>query len=296
MGSQAYAWWYVDALSDCGTQGLTIIGFVGSVFSPYYKRSGRADPADHAAMNVALYGPRGRWAMTERRRHALTRSADTLAIGPSAMRWTGSKLVIDLAERGAPLPWPVRGRVTVHPEIACPTAFALAPNGSHHWRPFAPRARVEAEFTAPALRWHGTGYFDMNWGREPLEAGFLDWQWSRAHVGREAAVIYEGVRADGARFGSALRFGADGSAQEEELPLIAPLPRTRWLLHRHTRADSGLVGVRRTWEDSPFYARSELATRLFGSQVTAVHESLDLRRFDSGIVQWMLPYRMPRAR
>ena len=31
-----YAWWYVDALSDDGRHGLTIIAFVGSVFSPYY--------------------------------------------------------------------------------------------------------------------------------------------------------------------------------------------------------------------------------------------------------------------
>ena len=31
-----YVWWYVDALSDDGRQGLTIIAFIGSVFSPYY--------------------------------------------------------------------------------------------------------------------------------------------------------------------------------------------------------------------------------------------------------------------
>ena len=29
-----YAWWYVDALSDDGRHGLTVIAFVGSVFSP----------------------------------------------------------------------------------------------------------------------------------------------------------------------------------------------------------------------------------------------------------------------
>jgi carotenoid 1,2-hydratase len=31
-----YAWWYVDAFSDDGRHGLTVIAFVGSVFSPYY--------------------------------------------------------------------------------------------------------------------------------------------------------------------------------------------------------------------------------------------------------------------
>ncbi len=65
-----YAWWYLDALSDDGAHGLTIIAFIGSVFSPYYawaRRHGPADPANHCALNVALYGPRGkRWCMTER--------------------------------------------------------------------------------------------------------------------------------------------------------------------------------------------------------------------------------------
>ncbi len=40
-----YAWWYVDALSDDGAHGLTIIAFIGSVFSPFYawsRRGGRA--------------------------------------------------------------------------------------------------------------------------------------------------------------------------------------------------------------------------------------------------------------
>ena len=61
-----YAWWYVDALSDDGQHGLTLIAFIGSVFSPYYawaRRRGPADPQNHCALNVALYGPGGnRWA------------------------------------------------------------------------------------------------------------------------------------------------------------------------------------------------------------------------------------------
>ena len=36
-----YAWWYVDAFSDDGRFGLTLIAFVGSVFSPYYAWRGR---------------------------------------------------------------------------------------------------------------------------------------------------------------------------------------------------------------------------------------------------------------
>ena len=48
----------VDAISDDGQHGLTIIAFLGSVFSPYYKRSGRGDPLNHSSLNVALYWPR----------------------------------------------------------------------------------------------------------------------------------------------------------------------------------------------------------------------------------------------
>ena len=63
-----YLWWYLDALSDDGRHGLTLIAFVGSVFSPYYARARRqapTDPENHCAVNIAVYGPGGRWAMKE---------------------------------------------------------------------------------------------------------------------------------------------------------------------------------------------------------------------------------------
>ena len=100
-----YAWWYIDATSADGAYGLTIIAFIGSVFSPYYKLSGRAKPDNHCAINVSLTGPRGSaWAMTERPRHRVHRDADHFAVGPSALRWDGDSLVIDIAEISAPLP------------------------------------------------------------------------------------------------------------------------------------------------------------------------------------------------
>jgi carotenoid 1,2-hydratase len=49
-----------------------------------------------------------------------------------------------------------------------------------------------------------------------------------------------------------------------------------------------------TLEDTPFYARSLLRTRLLGEEVTAVHESLDVPRLVSLPVRLMLPWRMPR--
>ena len=52
--------------------------------------------------------------------------------------------------------------------------------------------------------------------------------------------------------------------------------------------------MRQTLEDAPFYARSVIATRLRGEDVTAVHESLSLDRFRAPWVQAMLPFRIPR--
>mgnify|MGYP001372749352 CR=1 FL=1 len=36
-----YHWWYLDAMSDDGEHALTVIVFVGSVFSPYYAAARR---------------------------------------------------------------------------------------------------------------------------------------------------------------------------------------------------------------------------------------------------------------
>jgi carotenoid 1,2-hydratase len=269
------------------------------VFSPFYKASGRGDPVNHSALNVALYGPRARWCMTERARHAVVQEHDTLALGPSSVRWESDSLVIDIAERDKRLgvPWQrsVRGTVRVYPEALNGRDFALDPAGRHAWHCYAPRARIAVEMAEPALGWTGSAYFDSNRGGESLEDGFRVWHWSRSHLRGEAVVSYEGVRRDGSSFASALRFAADGTPEETDLPPVAPLSNTLWQMERRTRADRGIARVVKTWEDAPFYARSTVAGKLFGEPVLGVQESLDLDRFRSPIVQMMLPYRMPRV-
>jgi len=47
-------------------------------------------------------------------------------------------------------------------------------------------------------------------------------------------------------------------------------------------------------EDTPFYTRSQIASHFHNEPVTAVHESLDLRRFSKNWVRFLLPFRMPR--
>ena len=114
---------------------------------------------------------------------------------------------------------------------------------------------------------------------------------------REGAVVcYEGERSDGSLFASAIRFNAQGLPEEAELPQMAELPRSKWGIERRTRSEIGLSRVQRAWEDTPFYSRAELTSQLYGEQVVAVQESLDMRRFANPIVQFMLPYRMPRER
>ncbi len=272
------------------------------MFSPYYKQSGRDIPIDHSCLNIALYGKGGRWVMTERGEADTRQECDCLQIGPSAMRWDNDKLIIDIEERDIRLgiPWRrrVKGQIVLTPEMLNTRGFKLDPAGRHCWQAIAPRAHIEVKMDAPDVQWTGSAYLDSNCGSEPIEDGFQSWHWSRAHLGHgrdaQVAVIYEGKRRDGTHFGSALRFGADGVPREEELPLVAPLPRTWWAMKRQTRADKGLASVVKTWEDSPFYARSTVASRLFGESVVAVQESISLDRLVNPVVQFMLPYKMPR--
>ena len=278
---------------------MTVIAFIGSVFSPYYRwarRRGGSSPMNHCAMNVALYGPRAKyWSMTERPRRAVRRNAQSLSIGPSTMSWDGNVLKVEIEEITAPLPRRLRGTVRLYPNFITTEQFPLDRDGLHHWRPVAPCARVEVDFEEPALRWAGHGYTDSNAGREPPEDRFAGWTWSRAKIGQSTAVTYDVAGRAGQDQSIALSFAPNGQVDRFAAPPMRRLPATSWRLARETRADYGHEPrVVRTLEDSPFYARSLLATELLGTKAAAIHESLSLDRFRSGIVQAMLPFRMPR--
>jgi carotenoid 1,2-hydratase len=267
------------------------------VFSPYYawaRRRGGADPSNHCAINVALYGANGhRWSMTERGRGSITREPDLFRVGPSSMAWRDGALVIDINEVTVPIPSRLRGEVRLVPSALSPHVEVLDALGQHHWRPVAPRARIEVEFEAPGLRWIGDGYHDMNWGDVALEDSFIDWTWSRAVLKEGAGVIYDTLRRDGTRKSFALRFDEQGRATSHPVPPAHALPRCFWRMGREARSEDSAAVVS-TLEDAPFYARSLIRARMFGEQVTAFHESLSLDRFRSPVVQAMLPVRMPR--
>jgi len=304
VAPSGYAWWYVDALSDDGRHGLTLIAFIGSVFSPYYawarRRSGAqrpADPLHYCAINVALYGASGkRWSLTERGRSSLQRNADSLVIGPSSLMWDGNGLTVQIDEVTAPFPSRIRGFVRLHPLALVDNPMALDAEGQHHWRPIAPCARVEVSLTHPALRWSGPGYLDSNAGHGPLEDAFSDWTWSRANVHGGTAVLYDVNRRLGGKFSLAMRFDPTGAIEHFAPPSVIDLPGTGWRVKRETRSDNGYTAtVLKTLEDTPFYARSILSSHLLGESVTAMHESLSLDRFRARWVQMLLPFRMPRA-
>jgi carotenoid 1,2-hydratase len=294
-----YVWWYLDALSDDGAHGLTLIAFIGSVFSPYYARSRRragpqgADPLDHCAINVVLYGRRGaRWAMTERGRAQVRRDRSALQIGPSSMQWSGDMLQFEVDEVTVPWPARLRGQVTLHAGHRHERSVTLAPG--HRWCPIAPTAR--ADVALGGVRWSGSAYLDANAGDAPLGTAFGRWDWARARrANGDGVVLYDIDRIGAPPLVLGLRFGADGRVGPFEPPPRTALPATRWRIARGAHADRGTAPrVLRTLTDAPFYARSLLEARWDGERVVAIHESLSLSRFDDPWVQAMLPFRMPR--
>lgn len=295
-----YAWWYMDAYSDDHRHGLTIIAFIGSVFSPWYawaRRKGPADPRDYACFHIVLTGPGGdRWAMTERRAATLCATQDSLTIGPSGLAWDGRTLTARVDEVTFPVPQRVRGTIRLHPSAATGFKPTLDSHGLHRWWPIAPFSRVEVELDRPGVRWSGPGYFDSNWGDGPLEDSFKEWDWCRGPLTDGASILYDVVRRDGSTQGIAIRIGRDGSVTPYDAPARVALPGTRWWrISRETRCEPGhKAEVAQTLLDAPFYARSVVKTRLLGQTVTAMHESLDLDRFRQPWVQALLPFRVPR--
>ena len=249
-------------------------------------------------MNVALYGAGGkRWAMTERRAAAVRRDATRLSIGPSEMQWDGTRLTVHIDEITAPVPSRLRGTITLHPAALATHAVALDAGGHHGWSPIAPSARVQVALQRPARAWSGHAYFDMNWGSRPLEADFSTWHWCRAGLADGGtAVLYYVHRTDGTRGTVALRYAPDGGCTPFIPPPEVGLPRSFWRLHRATGADAGHAAhLVKTLEDTPFYARSVVRTHLLGQPVTALHEALSLRRFDTPWMRLMLPFKAPRG-
>ena len=293
-----YGWWYLDAVADDGLEALTLIAFVGSVFSPYYAWARERQPVDpeaHVAINVALYRPRGRgrWAMTERSATALERSKNAFAVADSSLYWRGDALEIEINERCSPFGDPLRGRIRLNATTLARQGLVLDAHGRHRWRPLVPAARIEVAFEKPDLRWSGTAYLDHNQGVEPLEQGFRYWTWSRQHrhSGDRTTtdITYDVIERDDRQSATALSIDAEGEFSfNPQAGAEQRLPRGLWGIERSSRLPNAKLV--RALEDTPFYTRDLLANE----HGPAVGESLDLDRFASRWVQCLLPFRMPR--
>ena len=300
LPTNGYAWWYVDALSDCGRHGLTMIAMLGCVFSPWYawaRAGGRrqVDPLEHSALNLALYGAAGhRWTLTERGAADVQRSADRLRVGRSGLQWDGAALHAEVNEITSPWPTRLRGRLRLTPHHLIGIGHDIDRDGAHRWYPIAPQARIEVDFTHPRLQWRGHAYFDANQGLRPLEADFRSWNWSRAALADHARVYYDTQWRGGGGRELALRFDALGEHPCEPPPQRT-LPSTLWGIERRTRCDAAeQASINRTLESGPFYARSLVDTTVDGQPMRAFHESVSLDRFASRWVQTLLPVRLPR--
>jgi carotenoid 1,2-hydratase len=285
-------------MSDDGQHGITLIAFVGSVFSPYYawaRRRGRGQAENHCALNVAIYSPgQGRWAMTERGARHCARSARQFSIGPSQLRWEGDCLSIDIDEVGVPIPRRIRGRIKLWPEQLFGFSTPLDAAGRHRWGPLAPAARIEVDLASPDLKWSGRAYLDSNEGDEPVEQGFHTWDWSRARMRDGSTLVFYDMQAPGqADRLLSLRFTPQGAVEPVAAPPVQALPKTAWRIARRMRSAQP-VRVQEQLEDTPFYQRALLQFDYAGEPLLAFHETLSVPRLVSPVVQAMLPWRMPR--
>ena len=284
-------------MSDDGASSVVVIAMLGNAFSPRWARARKHDPTscslDFSTMNVALRaGGASRWALTERARASVSRDADHVAIGTSAMTWQNGDLVVDIDERTAPWRERLRGRVRLTPLAGSDLVVDLDPEGVHTWSPRIPIAGVQVDFEEPRVRFRGTGYFDMNRGECPLEETFASWSWSRVSDGERGEIAYDVALRDGTTRARSFR-GACGEdlvvAVHDE---VVELPVTRFGLPRRARGGEGSTTLVRTLEDGPFYARSVVTTTLAGQRAIGIHETVSLDRFRSPWVKFLVPFRM----
>lgn len=313
IAAGGYQWLYLDGVSEDGSTAIVIIALLGSPFSPRYAREraagGPARALDFCAMNVAVYGPRGRlWALTEQRIDESDREANALSLGRSSMRWqrdeAGDHLVVDLDELTSPfprrVPQRVKGRVTFRPSGVGQASFPLDEAGQHTWWPVAPLGRIEVELSEPGLRFSGHGYHDANAGDTPLESAFSRWSWCRARIDDDrAAITYDVVDRLGRERSLALEVSRGDGGVANVVPTkvvsAAALPSTGWRLPRSARTEGASPRVHRELEDGPFYARTLVDTRLAGRSVVAMHETMSLDRLAQSWVRFLLGFKIGRA-
>ena len=291
-----YAWWYVDGISNDGNRAISIIGFIGSVFSPWYYWSKRKDPQNHVCINVAMYGKGWRWTMTERGKQKLKRTQNMLKVGPSSFNWNKDHLIINFDEYSIPHFDNVKGTVKIIPKFISEIECNLLSDNSHVWRPFSPISKIEVDINKPGWQWEGHGYFDANFGSSALEKDFSYWTWGRFPTDKGSYTFYDAIPRKEKNVNIALLFKNNGGIDKIlNPPDKANLSRSLWLVKRETRSDINFKPKQiKHMLDTPFYTRAGVQTSIFGEKSIGVHEALDLNRFSSPFLKPMLAVKAPR--
>ena len=133
---------------------------------------------------------------------------------------------------------------------------------------------------------------DLNYGSRMLELDFATWDWSRTAERDGTTLYYVSRLLDGGTERLGMRFTSDGESSPIALPDEQSLARTGWGIDRRAVAENAMR-VDRVLEDTPFYSRS-LLTPENDPRTFVMHESLDMRRFQTAWVRRLLPFRMPR--
>lgn len=297
VDSNGYLWWYFDGVSDDGRCTITVIAFVGMVFSAAYYRArqrGATCPLLHCGFNVVVHGPRhSAWALTEYGSEQVHRDAHTLVFGDNRIERDEHGFAITVAEHTTPWGRPLRGRIRLLPRAWSPHRFALDDTGRHQWWPCVPRGRMEVELETPGLSFEGAGYHDSNGGTEPLERRLERWTWSRVSGPDTTTLLYDVLARDGRLRTLSLRCEDGGTVTDGvEASAEIALGGSRWGLSRAIRVPQGGHAILdRTLVDAPFYVRSVLRADIGQGPAWGVHETVDLQRFIRPSTQWMLPFR-----
>jgi carotenoid 1,2-hydratase len=297
-----YLWWYIDGTSEDGNNAISIIIFVGSVFSPYYAlekklNSKEANPNNHCSFNVGIYNKKNKvWTMTEYGEKHISRNDTSYSVGNSQIEWKNNSVFLNIDEVSTPFPKRVKGTVKLVSEKYFLYSTWLDDAKKHRWGPIAPSSKIEVDFPDLGINWNGHGYMDSNEGDEALEVPFLGWNWARTSLEDGSALVFYDVKQKvGRERVLPLRFFPNGEIKRIPPPPREDLPDTAWFMSRFMRAEPARPAhIIRSLEDTPFYSRCLLSAGLLGDRHLILHETLNLKRFSSFITKMMLPWRMPR--
>ncbi len=209
---QGYEWWYFDALSDDGKDGLVIIFLDNFIFSPSYnsytsknKNNGNA-PQRFPAIAFIYYknGKPIYRAINEYKQDEFYASTDfpECRIGKNSFRLEsapyGSGYMLSINVKlpkkrilRAKLEW-----LSIESDLMKPKISQS--NSSHFWNLVSPRSDVTGWINIinrkgkrdAKIHFRGSGYHDHNYDSRWLPDTLEDWQWGRAHFPDATAVYY----------------------------------------------------------------------------------------------------------